>query len=282
MSAFSDFLGWLQRLFGGGPPSPIPVPNDIWKISSNFDGKPVEVLASRNHGAAIYSLKWGGVELINYDDNGRELQTAWQMNNHGEGENPTEAGASADGSPANHSSTIVESVSAVGNVLKTKARLAYWFPFNGAVTSPHRLIKTVTLGYNGLMNVIHHEITINIVGDHQTIRIEGLTSYSPKKLTRLFMYDLMTMTYKSVPFPVDMIYDQKNPYIFATSDLAVAIALLGRSGTFNYGVPGGWPKLDCNCQVIDNVKAGDYSWESFTIFGSLDQVVNSIKVMAYE
>ncbi len=171
------------------PATVVPVSSD-WVISGTHDSQPVTLKANAVHGGAVYSLVWGGTEFIDATDNGRELQTAWQENNLGEGRNPTEAGASADGTPASHSTTVVTAYNATGNILRTQAQLAYWFPYNGATLSPQKLSKTVTIGYNGLDNVIHHQITITLAEALQDINVEGLTSYSPPSFTRFFVYDL--------------------------------------------------------------------------------------------
>ncbi len=259
----------------------------IWQIAGSHAGLPVTVKASRNHGGAIYSLVWAGFEYVDATDNGRELQTAWQLNDHGEGENPTEAGASADGTPATHSSTVVDQARTAGNQLWTQARLAYWFPYQGQVTSPHRLSKTVTLGYNNLSNILRHQITITIVGDQQAINMEGLTLYGPMGLSRFFSYDLATKACAEIDAPSKMWYDLPNPVILANSDLSRAITLYGLTGLYHYGgaysgegVPPR-PKLDCSCyQVHGPVPAGDYAWECFTIFGTLDQVVATLRTLS--
>ncbi len=286
--SFWDAILKLLGLWHPPPVLPPVVPNDVWRISGNHAGQPVAVSASRIHGGAVYSLTHGGFEYVDATDNGRELQTAWQLNEHGEGENPTEAGASADGTPATHSSTVVDQARTEGLQLWTQAHLAYWFPFNGQITSPHRLSKTVTLGYfnengEGLSNVLRHQITITIIGDQQAINVEGLTWYGPTSFTRFFSFNLATKVWAEIPAPDRMYYDLLNPTIVTTSDRSRAITLYGRTNLYHYGgsIAGGPPKLDCSCyQIHGPVAAGDYAWECFTIFGTFAEVVASLTALS--
>ncbi len=251
-------------------PQPVPsTPADtIWQITGTHDNQGVTIKASRIHGGAVFSLVWAGTEFIDATDNGRELQTAWTLNTPGETENPTEGGASADGTPATHSTTVVLEANATSNVIRTQAQLAYWLPFQGQTLSPHKLSKTVTLSYNGLTNVIHHQITITIVGDQQAINVEGLTSYSPTAFTQFF-----TAAGEISP-PQGMVYNQPNPAIIANADLTRALALYGKP-LYHYGFVT-VPKLVCAAYQAGPTSAGDYSWDAYTIFGTPEQVLASL------
>src|SRR5258706_7362434 len=226
------------------------IANDVWQITDIHDGQQVVVTADRNHGGCIYSLKLGDTEFIDYSDKGRELQTAWTMNGHGEQDNPTEAGASAD---TVGSSTSVLAARTDGNILRTYVQLAYWFPFNGLTLSPHKLGKTVSF-LDGYTNVLHHQITATIVGDQQFINMEGLTSYSPQTFNRFFKDGV------EISAPQQMYYNLSTPTIIANSDLSKAICLYGPTGLYHYGGASVvWPKLDCSSYQTTDVKAGDYS-----------------------
>lgn len=275
---------WFLKLLGAWRPAPPPPPPppEIWTLQGAYGGKPVTVNASRQFGGAIYSLMWGSFQFIDYSDHGRELQTAWQLDNLGEGENPTEAGAASD-LEKRTSTTVLQGVRVTGsNVLETSATLAYWFPYGGLALSPDKLSKRVTLGYLGMGNVLHHEISIDLAGDHQQMVIEGLTAYLPRTFSRFFTYNVTTQKPVEMPVPNDL-FGSNDPVISSTADGAYALGLwcTDWSKNYFYGRVGGiWPKLDTAWFIVPDAKRGRYSWDCFTVFGSLDDVANALQKLA--
>ena len=245
-------------------------PTDIWSLQGSWNGLLVVMNAAREFGGAIYSLQWGGFEFIDHTDHGRCLQTAWQLDGNGEGENPTEAGASAD---MTSSSTVVKSATVAGNALGTTAQLAYWVPYGGQATSPHVLSKSVTLNDN----MLRHRIVIELADDHKDMFIEGLTGYLPASFTRWLAFDPAAGTCAELPAPVGEVTSLL-PIIACIADGSKALALYhtGAAMRYLYGMPEGCPKLDCAWFTVPDAKAGTYSWDAFTAFGTLDQVTAAL------
>lgn len=267
------FLALLISCGSGGSSS---TNNEIWTLQGTFNNFPVSISASRDFGGAIYSLRWNNFEFINSDDHGRELQTAWQLDYLGEDENPTEAGSALDKVA---SSTIIKTAAVDERTLTTSAWLAYWYPYKGQVTSYHTLSKTVTLGYKQFSNIIHHEISISLADDHVYMGVEGLTGYLPKLFTRWFIFDPVTKIRTEV-FGITTMTISSLPVIASNQDGSYAISLYHLANFYNmsyvYGVISSWPKLDCAWFGINNPKAVTYSWEAFTIFGTLEDVTSTL------
>ena len=62
-------------------------------ISAKVYGSQLTISTSARLAGAIGSLTWNGIEFINQDDHGRELQSASSFDGLGECFNPTEAGS---------------------------------------------------------------------------------------------------------------------------------------------------------------------------------------------
>lgn len=247
-------------------PYPPPKPSS-WVLTDIHAGQEVKVYANARYGAAIYSVTWGGYQFIDSTDHGRELQSAWQLNGHGEAENPTEAGSEADAAGPS-SSTIINSVSVAGKVLTSSVKPAYWLTFNGQKTSPHTLAKTVTLK----RNVIRHDYIMTLVGNHQNMAVEGITAYTPQQFTRAFTIE--NGVRRELPKISGMVHLSNNNVILATQDASKAIGCKHTNPAHQapYGWIGPWPKIDCAWFFVANAVAGSYTWTVFTVVGTLDQV----------
>lgn len=170
------FLGACASGGGGNhiPPSPAPAQN--WTITNGT----VIVMASAAYGGSVVSVIDGsGKQYVDTVDHGREFQIAYQLDDLGEGENPTEAGSAADANGPTSSTVILGVVLNGPNVFTSVVHPAYWNGYNGTIVSPDTISKTVTVGYNGLANVIRFDVQITTVGDHTKAQVEGLTGYGP-------------------------------------------------------------------------------------------------------
>lgn len=278
---FANLWRSILRLFGikSDPPAPTAPPaavDTVWALTGTYAGFPVVVRADSRFGGAIYSLTWGGFEFVDSSDHGRELQTAWQLDDMVEGENPTEAGSASDGAGPT-STTVVTGTRLNGNVLETSATLAYWLPYQGTALSPDTLSKRVTL----LDGVIHHEVSIDLIGDHRDMAIEGLTGYLPQAFTRFVSFDPASSARAELSPPNGMM--QSNlPVLATTADGSYALALWHRDKdkTYAYGRIGPWPKLDAAWFSVPDAKAGRYSFECFTVFGTLASVTATLSRLA--
>lgn len=270
----------IDGIGGGSPPPPPPTTLPQYALTGSFNGKPVVVGANARFGGAIYSIKLDGQEYLDSTDHGRELQTAWQYNGQGEGNNPTEAGSAANGSGPSSSSVILHAASN-GTVLTTRIQPAYWYPYHARAVSLDYLEKTVTLGHNGRGNVLVHDIGMYIGNPYNSsMAVEGLTAYMPLAFSRLFTFARATKTYTEVP-PSPSLLATSSPVLAATPDLSRAIALVHVDAPGNIywvGKIGGWPKLDCSWFSINN-PVGWYRWRCFTVFGSLQDVLDTASVL---
>lgn len=151
----------LASLVGCSTSSPTIQPTgNVYKVQ----GTELVITADDNHGAAIYSLQWNGFEFVNSADRGREIQTAYQLDGLGEGENPTECGQT--GALTQPCATKVLSASVNGKVFSSDVLPAFWNPYNGQATSSDLISKMVTVDYNGITNLIRHDVTVTIAADH--------------------------------------------------------------------------------------------------------------------
>lgn len=262
----------ICNLFGGGSsPPPPPPPSLEYQIVSAYQGKPVMVSANMRFGAAIYSLRHDGFEYLDSTDHGRELQTAWQLDGMGEAQNPTEAGSAADGAGP-ISSTRVLLAKVEGLTLTTRCNPAYWYPYQGVATSPHILEKYVTLDGN----VLTHNIGMFMEPGHTMMAMEGLTAYTTQVFTRFFTFDYGGGNLTEL-FPEDSkLIMSSSPVMLTTADQSRAIALVSADRAHKHwiGHIGPWPKLDASWFTAVN-PGGWVHWKSYTIFGSMNEVLAS-------
>jgi hypothetical protein len=256
---------------GGGTTTPPPPPTTPhYTLSGSYNGKPVQVGASNRFGAAVYSLVYDGFQYLDSSDHGRELQTAWQLDGMGEGQNPTEAGSAANGAGTT-SSTRVLAANVNGMSLSTRVNPAYWLTYNGQVTSPHYLEKTVRLDGN----VLRHDVGMYLASPyHTTMAVEGLTAYTPTSFTRCFTFDYGgTNVTEIAPGPL---VASTRPVMLSNSDTSRAIALIGgdRSHLHWIGRIGAWPKIDASWFSVSN-PSGWYRWTTFTVVGNTNDVLST-------
>ena len=132
---------------------------------TNNSNNAIYISGSDRTAIAIDSLVWNNIEFINSWDHGRELQQAVTTND-GECYNPTEAGSgNGDGITATSSSAVL-SVACNETTLTTSVLPAYWMvpgssesgcgaAINQDKVSNWTMSKSVSIGYDGIDNVVH-------------------------------------------------------------------------------------------------------------------------------
>lgn len=155
---------------------------------------------------AVSSILWNGVEFINVYDHGRELQTAFQIDDFHECNNPTEAGTESDGTGSTSTSKLISVNKIAYNILATKSKMAYWTYgkttgacSNGAdsrVATPlsnHKIEKTIQVGYDRDPNIIKYNIQISLAPNSfsKNVIFEFLTGYLNSQFTK-FQYVSLT------------------------------------------------------------------------------------------
>ncbi|MES3038663.1 MAG: hypothetical protein V4736_12220 [Bdellovibrionota bacterium] len=175
-----------------------PFPSGFLLKSSPAAGSQIELLNSpREYASAIISLKWNGVEFINIHDKGRQLQTAWSFDAHGECFNPTEAGSSQDKGAS--SSRLLE-VSLAPAFMATLSQSAYWLrgsqtgggcpagPQVSFARGPYYLQKVIQMNYQGDPHAIEMKLSFqnNDGIPRHAATYEVLTGYLTTDFNRLF------------------------------------------------------------------------------------------------
>lgn len=269
----------MSGIDGGTTTPPPPTAAPQYALNATFNGKSVVVGANARFGGAIYSMKMDDFEYLDSSDHGRELQTAWQLNGQGEANNPTEAGSAANGAGST-SSTIILAAAVAGTTLTTRVRPAFWYPYQGQVTSDDSLEKTVTLGHNGRNNILVHDIGMYLSSPYNSsMAVEGLTAYMPLAFTRFFLLDRATKATTEI-LPSGLVSSASLAVMAATADLSKAVALVHPNPQHIYwiGKIGPWPKLDAAWFGANN-PAGWYRWRAYTVFGLWQDVLDSAQTL---
>ena len=276
-------------------------PDGRASISGKFRNSEIVVSTSSRMAGAIDSLTWNGQQFINSYDHGRELQSAAQFNGLHECYNPTEAGSRSDGKGSTSTSQLL-SLDASKNRLMTRSRMAFWLApgqaspscrgETAAYASPLsdiELSKQVTIGANGLPNVIKHEVTFHVPQNYDSAVFVGLTAYLPPNFSRFWTFDpngdaLTPLT--------DGPGEVRFPIIIATPDGAYALGVYAqepppgqprvRYGRWRFDRPGpdnATTKWNCVFRVR-GAAAGDYRYTGYSIVGTLEDVKNSMRKLA--
>lgn len=255
----------------GGNPTP-PPSAQTWTLN----GQQTAITFSAQYGAAITSLKFAGVEFVDTKDYGREIQTAYQLNGQGEGYNPTEAGQAA--APPTPSNTQIISTNLAGLVFSSSVHPAFWNAVNRQLTSPDTIAKTVTLDYNGIVNLVRHDVTVTTAMDYQVNVLAGLTGYLTSAFPNLYTYQNGVLTPQKAGQTPDTALSTNLPVVLSSGDGATmgvyssvgtyAVMLnIGGSGTNNWTAA--W-------RPIHPCPKGVYGYTVYYVVGSLADVTSKM------
>lgn len=272
-------------------------------ISAPVFDSTLTIKTSASLAGAIGSITWKGKEFINADDHGRELQSASSFNGLGECFNPNEAGSKYDGHGSGSTSRLL-SIKATGNQLSTTAQLAYWRncikdnpadprandPLARSATglSKHKLSKKVTIGAFGMSNVIDYRVTYHVPENYQKSVFEIATAYMPTEtVSKFYGYNPEKKTLHTLSNGPQ---GQKLPIIFSSSDNEYAMGIyspdIRMKDSAAFGDRGYYDRyrsdrvVKWNAYIVRNeTPAGDYTFQSYVIVGSRDQVIQSIDTL---
>lgn len=259
-------------------------------IHGQFKDGAVMVTATGRSAGAIESLQWDGMEFLDASDHGRHLQSAVSFDGLTECDNPTEAGASRDGSGSNTSSSRLLSASTAGNVLSTHSQMAYWLRLGqrsaacglarndlSTPLSSTRLTKSVRFlpGYD---NVLEHRISFDLARPRALAQFEVLTAYMPEHFDTFYRFNPRNARMEPLD---DGPGEQKYPVVLATRDGAHALGLYtpqSQGAGFKGPGYGRW-RFDrarvTKSNVVfrqENAAAGSHRFLVFSVFGTLEDV----------
>jgi hypothetical protein len=264
-------------------------------VSGAFKNSPITITTADAFAGAIFSLTWKGKQFLNSFDHGRELQSASSFDGLGECFNPTEAGSSDDAHNSMSTSKLV-SLSALGNVLQTRTQMAFWLKpnessysncgsvqrgANATALSSHFLDKIVTVGFQGMPNVIEHKVTFHVAEPHANGLFEALTGYMPESFSKFWSYDPVAKTLAPLS---DGPAEQDLPVILATADGSYAMGVYSPDepqapglgyGRYKFGGAGATTKWNCIFRET-NLTIRDYTYRCYSIIGSLNDVRDSM------
>jgi len=163
----------------------------------------VTLKANKNAGGAISELTWNGKQFVNNYDYGRQIQSAFNLSNVAEYDNPTEAGSKygcpgvvdasyAQGSP-------IDYVTHSGSTLMTRTFPLQWKPENwgGGIDNPvmwgGTIEKDVTLNFLTTYDahVIKYVSTIDVPSSDASTTgdWEAVTAYLTGDFNKLYAFD---------------------------------------------------------------------------------------------
>lgn len=247
-------------------------------LNSSSGSNAIALKTCSHDAGAFCSLIYNGKQFLDDKDHGRQLQSASSFDGLGEAFNPTEAGSFHDGFNPSPSSSKIITLSKIGeNNLISHVQMAYWNKVNGVALSNHRLLKLVTVGFEGHFNIIEYTTIFQLPSDevHTSATFEVLTGYMHKSFDNFYYLDASNNMQWLSPTPVG---EQKYPIMFATSDNLYAI------GIFSPDTPqpnypeagyGRWKFPDVvkwnNVYRISN-PSGMYTFKSYVVIGDYHMV----------
>jgi hypothetical protein len=271
--------------------------NDI-PSETTLKGKAVQITVDKKFGGAVTKLIWNNKQFINAHDKGRLIQVAWATDDYGEALNPTEGGSIADGE---NSSTEVMSTEVKANTLQTTSHPAYWHPpgftAQGGSTalsavSADKLQKTITVDYLGNPNLIRYEASITLAKSASSMIIETPAIYANGEFNVFYSFNPKDGSLIRVnPLGGNMggSYGQDfYSIILATQDGKYAITAYASGPdrltnmfdfTGNEGPENATAKVSRNV-VLKNFSAGTYSFETYIIVGTLEEVYNELSKLS--
>ena len=277
-----------------------PEPDGALQIRAKALDSEIVITAGPRFAGAIYSLVFRGREHVNADDNGRELQSASSFDALGECYNPTEAGSRDD--RGRRTSSVLLRARAAGHELATSTRMAFWVapgeayrgprgPYcgtrpevtraqNATVLSDHVLHKQVTIGFEGLENVIEYRVAFDVPEARRAGVFEAVTGYMPPEFTRHLLFDSRgglsrpSLRGREQPLPVILSTEDGN---YAMGVYSPELPRDGR-GYGHFSFSGRTEKWNCVFRE-PVVEAGRYCYRCFVAVGTLDEVRDTIQAL---
>lgn len=267
-------------------------------IRANVFGSPLKIRTTSRLAGAIGSLTWKGKEFVNQDDHGRELQSASSFDGLGECFNPTEAGSDADGEGPTSSSKLL-SINADRNRLNTTVQMAFWWKPNASypdgcgdsttlkksqnttVLSNHKLSKQVTIGFEGIPNVIEYLVSYEVPEAYKKSQFEAFAGYLTKDFSSFWTFEPDKKSLKKLG---GVRGEQSRPVVLSTPDKRYAMGVyspeLPQEG-INWGKGAGYGRrnyasydtMKLNTVFrLENAPAGTYNYKVYVVVGNLEQV----------
>lgn len=272
------------------------LPDGNGSVRGPFKDSEIVITTTARLAGAIHSLTWNGKEFINSSDHGRQLQSASNLDAAsaftGETFNPTEAGSRHDGAGEQSTSRLLHYV-AQNNQLQTTNQMAFWLrpgelsdshPAKNTVElSNHLLTKRVTIGYLDLPNVIQYDVTFGVpIGEsHKYAQFEAVTGYMPAEFKRFVKFNATSSQFEPLS---DGPGEQSAPVTLSTEDGQYAMGVYSPDqpskgfenagyGRWNFGSQN-VVKWNCVFRLRngDGIAAADYSFRTFVIVGTLDDI----------
>ena len=271
-------------------------------IHASVAGDELTLTVSDRFGGAVSSLTWRGKEFINTWDHGREISYAWGMDDYGECLNPTEPGSASDYQSQDSTSRLLSVCSPAEDSLTTTTQPAYWlvpgetgFCSGGASTAVNdspltnqRIEKTIEIGYGGLEHVIAFTATITLDQSYRSNNLEIPTGYLTYEFDQFWNYN--PLTHELIPgesgpvtAPWSFAHDDSLPPILSTTDGEYAMGAYSAEMIQHYGTYGtnmSDPRDRTNKWNIvvreQPAPAGAYTYRSFVIVGTLQQVQDAL------
>ncbi len=282
------FLALSSGAAAEGPPSGNAV------IRAKAGPSEIVITTTARLAGAIHSLTWDGMEFIDSQDHGRQLQSASNFDCgrpfFPEVFNPTEAGSRRDGAGDRSSSKLLR-LSVDGPELRTTTQMAFWLApgeesegnpaLNDRVLSNHLLSKRVRIGHRGDPHVIEYDVTFTVPeGERHTYaQFEAVTGYMPPEFSRFWRYD-GTMR-RLVPLD-DGPGEQASPVVLATPNGTHAMGVYSPEpgpgyGRFRFRAE---RVVKWNCvfrvRAPEGIRPGDYRYHTFVVVGTLEDVRHSL------
>ncbi len=191
------------------------------KGDGSISANGIAIATAARFGGAIASLRWNGIEFVDTQDHGREIQTAWQGNNAGECFNPTEAGSANDSIGLDTTSEVL-SATLTENSITTISHPAFWLTpgqtsafcgfnpaqqssweggraLNRTLVSSSTIKKTVAIGYLDIPNVVVYDSEITLAAAElgyfplRFIMLENPAAYLRHEFSHLYRYDPISL-----------------------------------------------------------------------------------------
>ena len=271
-------------------------------ISQTANGGVITLTASGSRFAgAISSLTFRNVQYVNIVDHGREIQSALQLDGYGECLNPTEAGSAADGTSLT-SSSVLQSISNSGNVLRTQTQAAYWLAPDQNYGQPCSPSTTATTAQNQTVlskyvishtrafhpaapNLISDDITFTIPENRSSASIEALTGYLPSSFSNWLSYDRSSRTLVKL-YANSTIQRSQLPLIVTQSNGNNAVGVISPGITsnpnpsyfayINYGGTTPTSKWSCVYNQGAMTAGTQLKYTCLMAVGTVDEVINAL------